>query len=282
MFVVPVDRTIPTTSESTWIEDSVMITAEHLRTNNCRAALHDDHASMIWPQDGSTPREVLVSPPPVGEGTIVSMPLGCGVTTEEPLLPRSEDATSSVTVVNVRPPSSEETVSALPPGNNTVLVLPPPPPEGEENKTFSSSTFETPLMSPEETMSLLSHTGRGELTSLTQGGGSQYQRKWSLDDSATPNRSLPPTTRIRRAVTCRDRSHSKQQVDVSVLRRGGGGSFHTQAGHHSLHLPPSECLLLLHIKECPKDSYSSFIHFLPQHTKVYVVLCVCLSVLCCG
>jgi len=112
----------------------------------------------------------------------------------------------------------------------------------------SLSAHDAPVMSPEETISLLPHTGREKMIS-PQGdekSSLQYQRLWSWDDAVTPLRPLPPPTQLRRAVTCRNRPHPnqrQQQFNIAVLRRGGGGSFHTSSFHHASHhdLPPSKC-----------------------------------------
>ncbi|XP_065896635.1 E3 ubiquitin-protein ligase HECW1-like isoform X3 [Dysidea avara] len=252
-----------TSSVDNWIEDSVMITAEHLRTDSCHLPvdhhdIRDDHTVVIRTRDESAPGEALVSPPPVSEETMTSPPPDSGATmeAESPRLditsPRGENSPISsplvISTVDVHPLRGEETMSSSPPKSNATLTLPPH--EGEENKTLSSSVIETPVMSPEETMSLLSRSSREEMTSPPRNGKalSQYQRLWSWDDAAaTPIRSLPPPTQFRRAATCRNRPrpHQQQQrqLNVAVLRRGGGGSFHTSSfhhsGHHSLNLPPN-------------------------------------------
>ena len=265
-----------------WIEDSVMITAEHLRTDSCHVPInhieHDDH---IMTHDECTPRETLELPPTVGEESMVSPPPGSGATTMEAEPPRLENTSSQlprgeetlppgseatnieagpprgedsqkplplvISTMNAHPLKDEETMSSSPPQSNVALALPPAP-EGEENKTTvlsSLSVHDTPVMSPNETMSLLSCTGREEMTS-PQGDekpSSQYQRLWSWDDAVTPLRPLPPPTQLRRAITCRNRPHpnQQQQFNIAVLRRGGGGSFHTSSFHHASRLPPSKC-----------------------------------------
>jgi len=264
----------------TWIEDSVMIAAEHLRTDSCRIPIshleNEDHT--MTTHDEATPKETLESPPSEGEEIVVSPPPGSGATTAEAehtssqpprdveTMPPSSGAMYTnieahtpndenspiplplaISTVNAHPHEDEVIISSSSPKSNVVLSALPPAPEGEENKT--SSVHDIPVMSHEEVMSLLSRMGRDKMTS-PQETLSQYQRLWSWDDAATPLRPTPPPTQVRRAVTCRDRPHSNQQqqqegqFNVAVLRRGGGGSFHTSSFHHasnhSLNLPPSK------------------------------------------
>ena len=73
---------------------------------------------------------------------------------------------------------------------------------------------------------------------------SQYQKMWSWDD-ATPVNKSSTAAPSRRAVTCMHRPPASQQqhphrsIDVTVLRRGRGSSFHSRSLRHQNPLPPS-------------------------------------------
>ena len=180
---------------------------------------------------------------------VSSLSLAEQVSLEDSVMVNSED-TSVATTHGVNEPV---VTSSLPQNMAVPLSLRG---DGMVSSTANNDKVvrtELSLMDKETIASLPTGSGKTMLSQSTSNDTeppnmpSQYQKMWSWDD-ATPVNKSSTAAPSRRALTCVRRPPTRQQIqiqphrsfDVTVLRRGGGNSFHSRSLRHQNPLPPSE------------------------------------------